>query len=54
MRMRMPMRIFPGTAEWWEPLLSPSILVADTVGVLAQAQPSTPTNAPHGLADDAV
>ncbi|MBG6055070.1 ABC-2 type transport system permease protein [Salinibacterium sp. CAN_S4] len=31
----MPMRIFLGTAEWWEPVLSLGILVAATVGFVA-------------------
>ncbi|KQW08447.1 sodium ABC transporter permease [Leifsonia sp. Root4] len=31
----MPMRVFLGTAEWWEPLLSLAILLATTVVVLA-------------------
>lgn len=31
----MPMRIFLGTAEWWEPLLSLAILVATTLLVIA-------------------
>ena len=31
----MPMRVFLGTAEWWEPLLSLGILIAATVGFLA-------------------
>jgi ABC-2 type transport system permease protein len=31
----MPMRIFLGTAEWWEPLLSLGILVAAMVGFVA-------------------
>ena len=31
----MPMRIFLGTAQWWEPLLSLGILVAATVGFVA-------------------
>lgn len=31
----MPMRIFLGTAEWWEPLLSLAILVVTTVLTLA-------------------
>ena len=26
----MPMRVFLGTAEWWEPLLSLAILLATT------------------------
>ncbi len=31
----MPMRVFLGTAEWWEPLLSLGILAAATVGFVA-------------------
>jgi len=31
----MPMRIFLGTAQWWEPLLSLGILLASTVVVVA-------------------
>lgn len=30
----MPMRVFLGTAEWWEPLLSLAILIATTVAVI--------------------
>ncbi|MFC6356137.1 ABC transporter permease [Luethyella okanaganae] len=33
----MPMRVFLGTAQWWEPLLSLAILVATTVIVLGFA-----------------
>jgi len=31
----MPMRVFLGTAQWWEPLLSLGILLASTVAVVA-------------------
>jgi ABC-2 type transport system permease protein len=31
----MPMRLFLGTAQWWEPLVSLAILIASTVLVLA-------------------
>jgi ABC-2 type transport system permease protein len=31
----MPLRLFLGTAQWWEPLLSVGILVATTVGLIA-------------------
>lgn len=31
----MPMRIFLGTAQWWEPLLSLAILLATTIGFVA-------------------
>jgi ABC-2 type transport system permease protein len=31
----MPMRIYLGQAEWWEPLLSLLIVIASTVGVIA-------------------
>jgi ABC-2 type transport system permease protein len=31
----MPMRVFLGTAEWWEPLVSLGILAATTVAVVA-------------------
>ena len=31
----MPMRIFLGTAEWWEPLLSLLVLLATTLVVIA-------------------
>jgi len=30
----MPLRIFLGTAEWWEPLASLAVLLATTVGVI--------------------
>jgi len=30
----MPVRIFLGSAEWWEPLLSLAILLVSTVGVI--------------------
>ena len=30
----MPMRVFLGTAQWWEPLLSLAILLATTVVVI--------------------
>ena len=30
----MPMRVFLGTAEWWEPLLSLAILIATTLAVI--------------------
>jgi ABC-2 type transport system permease protein len=30
----MPMRVFLGTAQWWEPVLSLAILLATTVGVI--------------------
>ncbi|CAN5159663.1 ABC transporter permease [soil metagenome] len=33
----MPMRIFLGSAQWWEPLLSLAILIASTAGVIAFA-----------------
>jgi ABC-2 type transport system permease protein len=33
----MPMRVFLGTAQWWEPLLSLAILVASTVVVILLA-----------------
>lgn len=31
----MPMRVFLGTAEWWEPLLSLAILIVTTLAVIA-------------------
>ncbi|WP_165063228.1 ABC transporter permease [Marisediminicola senii] len=31
----MPMRLFLGTAEWWEPLLSLAILILTTAGAIA-------------------
>ena len=30
----VPMRVYLGTMEWWEPLLSLAILVASTVAVI--------------------
>ena len=30
----MPLRLFLGTAQWWEPLLSLAILVVTTVGAI--------------------
>jgi len=30
----MPMRIYLGTAEWWEPLLSLLVILATTVAVV--------------------
>lgn len=33
----MPLRLFLGTAEWWEPLLSLAILVISTVGIVLVA-----------------
>lgn len=33
----MPLRIFLGTAAWWEPLLSLAILIATTAGVIGVA-----------------
>ena len=31
----MPLRLFLGTAEWWEPLVSLAILVVTTIGLIA-------------------
>lgn len=31
----MPMRVFLGTAAWWEPLLSLALLIVTTIGVVA-------------------